>query len=542
MWDISLHKSHDTANAALRLYQTTLQEYRQFKEFRELKESNGEACNSSRQAPVGSPASLGSQSSKTLTQLHCSPRSDIGLAQDTRGASPRNLWQSPSRLVDAPPWHSPPPMQVPACYAPSPTSTGMQTGMQASTQAGTEQLGSERSPRPAYSQVRVHSPQVHCPEHWPSKPSSLLPMPPPMAGRSPPASSVIVPEPAKHQQHQQHQAARASPRGHFRVGPASDEAQDDKVKEGAWRFSPPRYSPGPHVDGGNNASEPAQAAAGAPGAHTTYPALQFPKMLLPGDGEGVRDKGRGGQEEVGIGTGAVVDGTVWAGSNSGRRGAAVSGDERRRVQLLDPGVLGVLGVLERGHVGASPRAHAYVPHAYVPHEHVPHEHVPHEHVSHVPHDHVKANAAAAASARRQDELAQYEREAREAGRKKTHAMAVEATQAPEAAEESQFEAITSPYLESPYQAPYHQAPRRPSLASHTLPASPASPAFAGAPAWRGGIADACDDVPRSVPLPAPVFQVCVAVCGLVCCVRGVCCVCCVLRGLPRVHSQWSRLS
>ena len=47
-----------------------------------------------------------------------------------------------------------------------------------------------------------------------------LPMPPLMTGRSPPASSSIAREPAHHQ-HQQHQAVRASPRGHFRVGPAS---------------------------------------------------------------------------------------------------------------------------------------------------------------------------------------------------------------------------------------------------------------------------------------------------------------------------------
>ena len=294
MWDIALHKSHDTANAALRLYQTTLQEYREFKESN-TKQSTGGDCNSSRQAPVGSPASLeshvtsvsrdspaslGSQSSKTQTQLHCSPRSDIGLGQDTRGVSPRNLlqvsprnlWQLPSRRVDAPPWHAPPPMQLPAWYASSPTSTGMQTGKQ----AGTEQPESERSPRPAYSQV--HGPRVAV--HSPSQASSLLPMPQLIEDRSPPSSSIIAPEPAKHQQHQQHQAVHVSPRGHFRVGPASDEAQDDTAEEeGTWRFSPHRYSPDRYVNGGSKASDPTQAAVGAPGAHTSYPALQFLSLI-----------------------------------------------------------------------------------------------------------------------------------------------------------------------------------------------------------------------------------------------------------------------
>ena len=55
-----------------------------------------------------------------------------------------------------------------------------------------------------------------------------LPMPPLMTGRSPPASSSIAREPAHHQ-HQQHQAVRASPRGHFRVGPASVDSDSEQA-------------------------------------------------------------------------------------------------------------------------------------------------------------------------------------------------------------------------------------------------------------------------------------------------------------------------
>ena len=44
-WDSALHKSHDKANTALRLYQVTLQEYRQ------LKESIGDASGASRRSP-----------------------------------------------------------------------------------------------------------------------------------------------------------------------------------------------------------------------------------------------------------------------------------------------------------------------------------------------------------------------------------------------------------------------------------------------------------------------------------------------------------
>lgn len=82
---------------------------------------------------------------------------------------------------------------------------------------------------------RLPSPPSHLTQARQSPPSASLtgsarplghnglPMPPQMAD-SPPASSRIARETA---QHQQNQAARASPRGRFRVGPASDDSDSE---------------------------------------------------------------------------------------------------------------------------------------------------------------------------------------------------------------------------------------------------------------------------------------------------------------------------
>ena len=79
------------------------------------------------------------------------------------------------------------------------------------------------SPPSHLTQPRHSPPSASLIDSAPSRPAGHngLPMPPLMAGCS---SSRIAREPA---QHQQHQAMCASPPGHFRVGPASDDSDSE---------------------------------------------------------------------------------------------------------------------------------------------------------------------------------------------------------------------------------------------------------------------------------------------------------------------------
>lgn len=332
-WDSALHKSHDKANTALRLYQVTLQEYRQ------LKESIGDASGASRRSPPPGNGALegtaGSLTSETL--LHYLPNSHNGSAHAAR-------WSQATSPVSP----RDPPQQL-----------GLQQA-QALKQSATRHK-------------RVSSPRS------------------PAQGQSKPALQG-----SWHAQQDQNRASgrQSPPRVHFREDPAGDERPEAEL---ATRGKPSDQSP----------ESPSQEAA------THY------------------------KEQGGAGGGASFDGAgadgallqARTGADNGRAGAGVVGEGRRRVQLLDPSLLG--------------RAHLFDSHLS------PSAAVPAAGSAASPQraDNGPSVVASAPGSKDQGELAAAEQEERrEERRKATQAIAMQATQAARAAEESLFQAISSPWL------------------------------------------------------------------------------------------------